>query len=246
MPVATLRVLAFTVMVSGGGAEKSDSVLVQDCSRKTPAINNEKFIKRFINQFTTNTAVQTNPYKKKNIFCVRKPKNRRLHAQTYITMAKLITIFVLFLMLQLGAMAQLIPNIKLTTIDGTNFQTQTLNEISGKPVVLSFWATWCIPCLNELSAINDNLDEWKKDSKFEFYAIAQDDSRTAKKVPALVSGKGWDFNVLLDKNQDLKRELNIMNIPYTMVIKDGKIIYRQTGYVAGNENDLYKIIKENQ
>lgn len=148
--------------------------------------------------------------------------------------------------MQSSTNAQVVPNIKLTTIDGSNFQTQQLNDITGKPVVLSFWATWCIPCLNELSAINDNLDEWKKESKFEFYAISEDDSRTAKRVPALVNGKGWNFKVLLDKNQDLKREMNLMNIPYTMVIKDGKIIYRQTGYAAGNENELYKIIKENQ
>jgi thiol-disulfide isomerase/thioredoxin len=161
-------------------------------------------------------------------------------------MSKLFTIAFLFTIAQLGANAQVVPDIKLSTLEGASFQTKQLNEIAGKPVVLSFWATWCIPCLNELSAINDNLDDWKKESKFEFYAISEDDSRTAKRVPALVNGKGWNFNVLLDKNQDLKRELNLMNIPYTMVIKDGKIIYRQAGYVAGNENELYKIIKENQ
>jgi thiol-disulfide isomerase/thioredoxin len=161
-------------------------------------------------------------------------------------MAKTFTLAVLLMLMQFGAKAQVVPNIKLSTIEGASFQTQQINEITGKPVVLSFWATWCIPCLNELTAINDNLDDWKKESKFEFYAISEDDSRTAKRVPALVSGKGWTFNVLLDKNQDLKRELNLMNIPYLMVIKDGKIIYRQAGYVAGNENELYKIIKENQ
>lgn len=152
----------------------------------------------------------------------------------------------LFMVMQFGANAQAVPDIKLSAMDGANFQTHQLNEIAGKPVVLSFWATWCIPCLDELTAISDNLDDWKKESKFEFYAVSEDDSRTAKRVPALVNGKGWTFNVLLDKNQDLKRELHLMNIPYTIIIKDGKIIYRQSGYVPGNENELYKIIKENQ
>ncbi len=161
-------------------------------------------------------------------------------------MTKIISVSLLLLVLQFGANAQVVPNIKLSTIDGANFQAQQLNENAGKPVVLSFWATWCIPCLNELTAINDNLDDWKKELEFELYAISEDDSRTAKRVPALVIGKDWKFKVLLDKNQDLKRELNLMNIPYTMVIKDGKIIYRQAGYVAGNENELYKVIKENQ
>lgn len=163
-----------------------------------------------------------------------------------IFMLKIISIVLFVFIIQFGLNAQVLPNVKLSTLGGANFQAQQLNEIKGKPVVLSFWATWCIPCLNELSAINDNLDDWKKESKFEFYAISQDDSRTAKRVPALVNGKGWQFNVLLDINQNLKRELNLMNIPYTMVIKDGKVIYQQAGYVAGNENELYKIIQANQ
>ncbi len=161
-------------------------------------------------------------------------------------MSKFISMILLSVILQANLSAQSVPDVKLTTIDGTQFQTGQFNETAGKPVVLSFWATWCIPCLNELTAINENLEDWEKESKFDFFAVSVDDSRTIKKVPSLVNGKGWMFNVLLDKNQDLKRELNLMNIPYTLVIKDGKIIYRQTGYVAGNEFALYKVIKENQ
>ena len=82
--------------------------------------------------------------------------------------------------------------------------------------------------------------------KFNFYAVSQDDSRTSKKVAALVNGKGWNFNVLLDKNQDFKRLLNLPGIPYTLVVKNGKIIYRQIGYTEGDENTLYDIIKANQ
>ena len=79
-----------------------------------------------------------------------------------------------------------------------------------------------------------------------FYAIAEDDSRTLSKVAPLARGKGWNFTVLLDKNQDLKRELNFANIPYTVVIKNGKIIYRRIGYVTGNEFELLAVIKANQ
>ncbi len=141
--------------------------------------------------------------------------------------------------------AQQIPAVKLVELDGTAFNSSQFNS-PGKPIVLSFWATWCIPCINELSNINDKYGSWRKEASFDFYAISQDDSRTLKRVQPLVNGKNWDFTVLLDKNQDLKRELNLMNIPYTIIVKDGKIIYRQSGYVVGDEEVLFKAIQDNQ
>ena len=66
------------------------------------------------------------------------------------------------------------------------------------------------------------------------------------RVKPLVDGKNWDFTVLLDNNQDLKRQLNLMNVPYTLVIKEGKIIYRHSGFVLGDEDALLKVIKDNQ
>ncbi len=142
--------------------------------------------------------------------------------------------------------AQEVPDVKLETLDGANFQTQKFNESGNKLIVLSFWATWCVPCINELSTINDNLESWHKQSAFDFYAISEDDSRTTKRVQPLINGKGWNMEVLLDKNQDLKRAFNIASIPYTIVIKNGKIIFRHLGYVPGDENQLYKIIQDNQ
>lgn len=142
--------------------------------------------------------------------------------------------------------AQQLPAVKLYDLEGNTFNTAQLSETGKKPVVLAFWATWCIPCINELSVINDVQADWRKTVQFDFYAIAEDDSRTVKRVQPLVNGKSWDFTVLLDKNQDLKRELNLMNVPYTLVIKNGKIIYRHAGYVTGDEVLLLKAIKENQ
>jgi len=154
-------------------------------------------------------------------------------------------LLICFLSVAFASTAQQIPAIKLAGLDGAAFNSSQFNT-HGKPVVLSFWATWCIPCINELSNINDKYDSWKKEANFDFYAISQDDSRTIKRVQPLVNGKNWDFTVLLDKNQDLKRELNLVNIPYTIIVKNGKIIYRQSGYVVGDEEVLFKAIKDNQ
>jgi peroxiredoxin len=150
------------------------------------------------------------------------------------------------LVCSLTVSAQQVPDIKLADLQGNVLNTGSFNNPAAKITLLAFWATWCVPCINELSTINDNLSDWKKKYQFNFFAVSEDDSRTINRVKPLVDGKNWDFTVLLDKNQDLKRQLNLMNVPYTLVIKEGKIIYRHPGFVLGDEDALLKVIKDNQ
>ena len=155
-------------------------------------------------------------------------------------------IVLLIIFLSLKSYAQEIPISDLETVDGETISSEIISKESSKPIVVAFWATWCIPCLTELSAIHETFDVWKEKYQFDLYAIAVDDDRTAKKIPALVAGKGWSFKVLLDTNQDLKRKLNINSIPYLMVVKNGKIIFKKTGFVKGDELKIEKILAENQ
>ena len=70
-------------------------------------------------------------------------------------------------------------------------------------------------------------------------------ARTKKRIRPLVNGKGWEYLVLYDDNQNLKRALNITTLPHTLVLKNNKIIHRRTGYTPGIEDELFEIIKEN-
>lgn len=142
--------------------------------------------------------------------------------------------------------AQNIPNVALENLEGESFSTSNFEKIIDKPIIVSFWATWCIPCLNELTFVNENFEDWKKKYQFDFYAISVDDDRTVKKVQTVANGKNWNFTILLDTNQDLKRQLNINSIPYLLVIKNGKIIFKKNGFVKGDETKIEEIIAKNQ
>lgn len=135
------------------------------------------------------------------------------------------------------------PNISLSDIDGKKTSVTADFMEKDKIYIFSFWATWCTPCINELDEMNDMQEDWKKTLSIEIIAVATDDSRTQKRIKPLVNGKGWEYKILLDNNQELKRALGIVNIPYTVVVKNGVIVHIQNGYVPGSESELFEKLK---
>lgn len=136
-----------------------------------------------------------------------------------------------------------LPNIQLSNLEGKKVSSTADFSEKDQLYVFSFWATWCTPCISELDEINDLMSEWKKEVAFKLIAISIDDSRTQKRVKPLINGKGWGFDILLDTNQDFKRALGIVNVPYLIVVKNNKIVHIQNGYVPGNELDLLEKLK---
>ena len=150
----------------------------------------------------------------------------------------------LFLLTSFNLFAQNnLPDLSLPNLEGKKISLKNDFSEKDKLYVFSFWATWCAPCINELDELNDIQEEWKKDVNFEIIAVSTDDSRTQKRVKPLINGKGWEYKILLDTNQDFKRALSIVNIPYTIVVKNNQIVHIQNGYVPGSEEELYKKLK---
>ena len=158
-------------------------------------------------------------------------------------MKKLILIFCLGLF-SFNATAQNdLPNVDLTSMEGKTLNLKDAINKDGITIV-SLWATWCVPCLKELDAINDVYEEWQDETDVELLAVSVDDSRTVKRVKSLVNGKDWNFSVLLDTNNDLKRALNASTIPLTILVKDNKIVFKHSGYNPGSELELFEKIME--
>jgi thioredoxin-related protein len=60
-----------------------------------------------------------------------------------------------------------------------------------------------------------------------------------------VKGRGWDFEVYLDENSDLRRAMNVANPPHTFLYDgEGNLVYEHNGYAPGDEDELYEKIKE--
>lgn len=156
-------------------------------------------------------------------------------------------LFLLLLSISVAAVAQTsnqtMPEIVLKDLNGKNINVADYSK-SGKITIISFWATWCTPCKKELNNMNELYDEWKEKYNLEIVAVSTDNSRNVPKVKPYVDGQGWPFTCLLDVNEDLKRAMNAVSIPFTLVLDSkGSIVYSHTGYLEGDEFVLEEKIK---
>lgn len=147
------------------------------------------------------------------------------------------------LFFQISFSQESVPNTNIKDLNNKSVNVSKDFAEKDKIYVFSFWATWCVPCIRELEAIKENYSEWSEELNMELIAISTDDSRTQKRVRPLVNGKNWPYKILLDENQELKRALSIVNIPYTVVVKNQEIKHVVNGYSQGAEVELYEALK---
>jgi len=155
-----------------------------------------------------------------------------------------LSILLSFLIYNTSSAQNALPDTKIKSLQGNEVIFNSFGNTRDTAVIISFWATWCIPCIQELNTIHDQYEDRQKETPFRFIAISIDDARTMQKVKPFVAGKGWPYEIYLDGNSDLKRALNIIDVPHILIIKNGKIVYQHNGYVNGNEEELFEILKK--
>jgi thiol-disulfide isomerase/thioredoxin len=137
-----------------------------------------------------------------------------------------------------------LPSTKVKNLNGEIIDTKTFNN-DGKPFVISFWATWCKPCIVELSTMADVYEQWQKETGVKIICVSIDDSRSTKKVAPFVNSRGWGFEVYLDENSDFRRMMNAVNPPHSFLCNGkGEIVWQHSGFAPGDEDELYKEIKK--
>ena len=119
------------------------------------------------------------------------------------------------LVASLTVSAQQLPDVKIENEAGKVISTRSL---VGKPMIISYWSLACKPCIQELNAMNDALEEWREEADFEVVAISVDDVRLKARAKAKATSMGWDFVCLFDANQAMKRAMNVSLTPQSFVV----------------------------
>lgn len=147
------------------------------------------------------------------------------------------------MLLSISSFAEL-PSVQLKDIDGKRVDTSKLNN-NGKPYIISFFATWCKPCLRELDAIREVYPDWQDETGVKLIAVSIDKAQDESKVKPLVNSKNYEYEVLLDPNGDFKRAMGVNLVPTVFVIDgNNNIIETRTQYTDGSENHLIEVVKK--
>ena len=125
------------------------------------------------------------------------------------------------------------PDFVLKDLEGKNYR---LSENIGEgPIVISFWATWCVPCIEELKQMKRIYKKYS-DMGVQFLAISIDDPKTVGRVNSFVKSHKYPYTVLLDTNNEIITLYQSKIPPYTVIIdNDGNVIYTHIGYRMGDE-----------
>jgi peroxiredoxin len=135
------------------------------------------------------------------------------------------------------------PDFSLPNIDGDRI---TLSEMYGHgPIYISFWATWCKPCREELKIIQGLYEKYGEDG-FTVLAVNTEGPRAISKIKSFAKSNGWTFDILIDDDGEVfRRKYKGFAQPYSvMTDPQGNIIFSAVGFKPGDEQHVEKLILE--
>ena len=151
-------------------------------------------------------------------------------------------IIFLFFLLSILIAQDRVPNLRLKMLNGK--YAKLYDFLKDGPMIIDFWATWCEPCKKQMRYL-DLFHNHFKGLGFKVLTVNTDTPKSMSKVKPYVRTKGFEFNVAVDPNSQIKKKLKIQQMPTTIIVdQDGTVVYRHKGYVPGDEVGILKAITE--
>lgn len=135
-----------------------------------------------------------------------------------------------------------IPNFQVKDLEGKSVQ---LKDFDGQVVIISFWASWCGPCLEEFPSMIELIE--KMQGQVKLLAISQDSER--EEIDAFLKSfpksKNPHIYILWDQDHAIGRQFNVDRLPESYVAgKDHKLVRKIVGSIDWATEDAVSFMKE--
>jgi cytochrome c biogenesis protein CcmG, thiol:disulfide interchange protein DsbE len=131
------------------------------------------------------------------------------------------------------------PDFALADLDG---DTVRLSDFEGQPVLVNFWASWCLPCVDEFPLFDAALREHGQEGLAVVGIVYRDRSEAAR---AFAERLGAEWPVVMDPGETVARAFGVFGPPESWLIgPDGRVASRQIGpYTAAElEAELERVL----
>jgi len=117
-----------------------------------------------------------------------------------------------------------------------------LSDLKGNLVLMNFWATWCVPCLEEMPSM-DRLNRQMQGKKFKVLAI--DLQETADQVQAFAKNNKFSYDLVLDPAGEISHHYGVLRIPVSYLVDPkGFIIRRALGARVWDSKEAVGVITQ--
>ncbi|HIT06787.1 MAG TPA: TlpA family protein disulfide reductase [Candidatus Scybalocola faecipullorum] len=122
-----------------------------------------------------------------------------------------------------------VPEFSMTNADGDSV---SISDLTGKPVIINFWASTCPYCLDEMPHFQDMYDAYSEDINFVMLDIIGFNGETEADGRAYIEAQGYTFPVYYDTESEATYAFGLRSLPMTLFIdKDGNMIAYANGRI---------------
>ena len=122
------------------------------------------------------------------------------------------------------------------TLQSSTGEQVALESLKGKVVMVNFWATWCVPCRQEMPHLQALYERYES-LGFELLAVNVE-KNNAEGARKWLEETPVTFPVLLDGNNQVSKLYKVQTMPSTVLIgRDGTMRFIHHGYKPGYENE---------
>ena len=112
------------------------------------------------------------------------------------------------------------------TLDSLNDETVTLSDLRGQWVLINFWATWCVPCRDEMPALQAISEIYADD----LIVLGINQRESVAVAEPFVTSLSVTFPILMNPSDATLRDYQVINLPLTFIIDPyGELVYRHPG-----------------